>query len=60
MKMEIFQRKISYFINLKQLFLAKYFYKYIKFHTKIIITSNLNYLDLISKKEYWITSSNIS
>ena len=72
MKMEILQRKMVYFINLKLLFIAKYlykefnghydvyFYKDIEFHSKIKIISNLNYLDLFFRKEYWINSSNIS
>ena len=72
MKKEILQRKMAYFINLIQLFNAKhlykefnghnnfYFYKDIKFHSKITITSNLNYHNLFFWKEYWINSSNIS
>lgn len=70
--MEILQRKMVYFINLKLLFIAKYlykefnghydvyFYKDFEFHSKIKIISNLNYLDLFFRKEYWINSSNIS
>ena len=63
MKMEILQRKMVYFINLKLLFIDKYlykefnghydvyFYKDFEFHSKIKIISNLNYLDLFFRKE---------
>ena len=72
MNTEILKRKMVYFINLKLLFIAKYlykefnghydvyFYKDFEFHSKIKIISNLNYLDLFFRKEYWINSSNIS